>query len=173
MIFSTGTFLDFIALPANMFNSAKYISKSFVHKARILKTIRQLYNTCHEVSIIDSNTYHVLVRSGPMLQDFVCGVYTRAAMVNHSCRPNTRPIFRGKTDRTMSVIAIEDIEAGEEITTSYLEPFYTTMQRRALLKRGKHFDCCCKRYNYHKINEIQHIRCFRLFCILRPTDYVD
>ena len=125
------------------------------------------------ISIIDSNTYHVLVRSGPMLQDFVCGVYTRAAMVNHSCRPNTRPIFRGKSDRTMSVIAIEDIEAGEEITTSYLEPFYTTMQRRALLKRGKHFDCCCKRYYYHKINEIQHIRCFRLFCILRPTDYVD
>ena len=106
------------------------------------------------ISIIDSNTYHVLVRSGPMLQDFVCGVYTRAAMVNHSCRPNTRPIFRGKTDRTMSVIAIEDIEAGEEITTSYLEPFYTTMQRRALLKRGKHFDCCCKRYYYHKTNEI-------------------
>ena len=97
------------------------------------------------ICIIDSNTYHVLVRSGPMLQDFVSGVYTRAAMVNHSCRPNTRPIFRGKTDRTMSVIAIEDIPAGQEITTSYLEPFYTTLQRRALLKRGKHFDCCCKR----------------------------
>ena len=125
------------------------------------------------ISIIDSNTYHVLVRSGPMLQDFVCGVYTRAAMVNHSCRPNTRPIFRGKTDRTMSVIAIEDIEAGEEITTSYLEPFYTTMQRRALLKRGKHFDCCCKRYYYHKTNEILYIRCFGLFCTLLPTDYVD
>ena len=88
----------------------------------------------------------MLVRSGPMLQDFVCGVYTRAAMLNHSCRPNTRPIFRDSKERKMSVIAIDDISIGQEITTSYLEPFYTTMQRRAILKRGKLFDCSCQRY---------------------------
>ena len=81
-----------------------------------------------------------------MLQDFVCGVYTRAAMLNHTCRPNTRPVFHGTQERSMKVVAIEDIPIGQEITTSYLEPFYTTMQRRALLKRGKLFDCCCKRY---------------------------
>ena len=88
----------------------------------------------------------MLVRSGPMLQDFVCGVYTRAARLNHSCRPNTRPIFRDSKERKMSVIAIDDISIGQEITTSYLEPFYTTMQRRAILKRGKLFDCICQRY---------------------------
>ena len=66
-------------------------------------------------------------------------------MFNHSCRPNTRPLFRGKHERKMSVVAIDDIQAGEEMSTSYLEPFYTTMQRRALLKRGKLFDCSCKR----------------------------
>ena len=88
----------------------------------------------------------MLVRSGPTLQDFVCGVYTRAAMINHSCRPNTRPIFHGKQIRAMSVVAIDDISAGEEISTSYLEPFYTTLQRRAILKRGKLFECSCKRY---------------------------
>ena len=98
------------------------------------------------ICIIDSNSYHVLVRSGPTLQDFVSGIYTRAAMFNHSCRPNTRPLFRGCRDRTMSVVAIDDIQVGEEISTSYLEPFYTTMQRRALLRRGKLFDCSCKRY---------------------------
>ena len=104
------------------------------------------------ICIIDSNTYHVLVRSGPTLQDFVCGVYTRAAMVNHSCRPNTRPIFHGKQERAMNVVAIDDISAGQEISTSYLEPFYTTLQRRALLKRGKLFGCSCKRYFSSKTN---------------------
>ena len=49
-----------------------------------------------------------------MLQDFVCGVYTRAARLNHSCRPNTRPIFRDSKQRKMSVIAIDDILIGQK-----------------------------------------------------------
>ena len=95
--------------------------------------------------IMDSNSYHVLVRSAPNLQDFVSGLYIRAAMLNHSCRPNTRPVFHGNKDRSMSVLAIDDIQAGHEISTSYLEPFYTTLQRRSMLRRGKLFDCACRR----------------------------
>ena len=48
-------------------------------------------------------------------------------------------------DRSMSVIATEDIPKDSQITTSYMEPFYTTMQRRALLRKGKCFDCDCSR----------------------------
>ena len=95
------------------------------------------------ISILDTNTYQVLMRSSPQVQDFVCGLYIRAARLNHSCKPNTRPVFTA--DRSMNVMATDDIAKGQEITTSYLEPFYTTLQRRAILKRGKAFDCDCPR----------------------------
>ena len=45
----------------------------------------------------------------------------------------------------MRVVAVDDIAAGTEITTSYLEPFLTTNQRRERLRVGKCFACDCKR----------------------------
>ena len=45
----------------------------------------------------------------------------------------------------MKVIATTDIEQGDEISTSYLEPFHTNLQRRAILLRGKSFECGCPR----------------------------
>ena len=74
----------------------------------------------------------------------MCGVYLRAAMINHSCRPNTRPVV--DAEYAMKVVAVDDIEVCEEVTTSYVaSSFHTTLQRRALLRRGKCFDCNCKR----------------------------
>ena len=115
------------------------------------------------IGILDTNTYQILVRSSPTIQDFVCGLYLRTSRLNHHCKPNTRPVFAGESfkkisldtsingcllvsvDRSMSVIATEDIPKDSQITTSYMEPFYTTMQRRALLRKGKCFDCDCSR----------------------------
>ena len=34
---------------------------------------------------------------------------------------------------------------GQEIFASYLEPFHTNLQRRAILLRGKSFECSCAR----------------------------
>ena len=47
----------------------------------------------------------------------------------------------------MKVVAVDDIAAGTEITTSYLEPFLTTNQRRERLRVGKCFACDCKRWS--------------------------
>ena len=70
-------------------------------------------------------------------------LYLRASMLNHSCRPNTRPVI--DAGYAMKVVALEDIAAGEEVTTSYVGPFHTTLQRRAMLRMGKCFDCDCRR----------------------------
>ena len=56
---------------------------------------------------------------------------------------NTRPSFG--QDFLMKVVATDDIAMGQEIFTSYLEPFHTNLQRRAILLRGKSFECSCAR----------------------------
>ena len=92
------------------------------------------------ICILDSNSYQLLHQSGKSLN----GVFIVASMFNHVCyQANSRPSF-GK-NYAMKVIATDDIEQGQEITTSYLEPFHTNIQRRAILLRGKSFECSCQR----------------------------
>ena len=46
----------------------------------------------------------------------------------------------------MQVVSLEHIPSGDEVTSSYLvSAFHTTLQRRALLARGKCFECDCAR----------------------------
>ena len=49
----------------------------------------------------------------------------------------------------MKVVATDDIAMGQEIFTSYLEPFHTNLQRRAILLRGKSFECSCARHSIY------------------------
>ena len=86
----------------------------------------------------------------------------QGSLLNHSCRPNTRPVF--SSSHRMRVVATEDVSddeghfclvssiifsrqiaSGVELTTSYLSPFQTTQRRRAALFRGKGFWCDCQR----------------------------
>ena len=93
------------------------------------------------ICILGSNAFRIeCVQTG----EFMCGLYFNAAMINHRCfKANSRQIF-GK-NYEMKVLAINDIEAGEEITNNYLEPFSTLIQRKAILLRGKCFQCTCQR----------------------------
>ena len=47
----------------------------------------------------------------------------------------------------MKVVATDDIAMGQEIFNTYLEPFHTNLQRRAILLRGKSFECSCERHS--------------------------
>ena len=58
-------------------------------------------------------------------------------------KANSRPTFA--SDFLMKVVATDEILMGQEIFTSYLEPFHTNLQRRAILLRGKSFECSCQR----------------------------
>lgn len=90
--------------------------------------------------ILDSNAYQVLSK---LTFETMSGLYPRAAMLNHACRSNTRPVVTSQFK--MKVVTTEVIEKGMEIYASYVPPLYTTLQRRAILQRGKFFDCSCAR----------------------------
>ena len=55
-------------------------------------------------------------------------LYLTAAMVNHSCSPNSVQLFRG---RSIVLRAVRPIEAGEEITISYCDLASSPLQVRA------------------------------------------
>lgn len=68
-----------------------------------------------------------------------CGIWLRAAYMNHSCVPNTTGAFIGDM---MIVRAARDIKAGEEILTSYLT-VTTTFPRRKKKLGFWGFECDC------------------------------
>ncbi|KAK3898462.1 hypothetical protein C8A05DRAFT_47239 [Staphylotrichum tortipilum] len=67
---------------------------------------------------------------------------TVTAMINHSCDPNAILFFEGRELRLRS---LKKINAGTEITISYIDPTLTVSSRQTLLQREYFFDCHCKR----------------------------
>jgi hypothetical protein len=66
----------------------------------------------------------------------VIGVYLQCARLNHSCLPNA---VRASENNIMSVVAQQDISAGEEITISYLDDnFLTTSERHEHMYGKRH-----------------------------------
>ena len=74
-------------------------------------------------------------------------LFSSASRINHSCDPNCIYVI---DESTITVKAITNISAGEEITVSYLGLFLWAGKpvRRAKLQREKYFTCecgrCCK-----------------------------
>ena len=89
------------------------------------------------ICILDCNCNMVLSKSGETL----AALYALCSLLNHSCLPNARPIVAA--DNEMRIVSVEDIEAGHEISISYLDPFRTTLERRRILWMGKCFKCDC------------------------------
>ena len=70
------------------------------------------------------------------------GLYPVFSITNHSCISNTRHATR---DDTFCLLAVTDIKAGEEITTSYKSSSLGSIVRRPPFKQLWNFDCRCKR----------------------------
>ncbi|KAL7927484.1 hypothetical protein ACQKWADRAFT_276861 [Trichoderma austrokoningii] len=70
------------------------------------------------------------------------GLFLTAARINHSCRPNAHKSWNDNIGR-LTVHAVCDIEAGEEITISYLQTVQPYVERKALLEHFR-FECGCK-----------------------------
>lgn len=71
------------------------------------------------------------------------GLYPLSCMMNHQCVPNVRYKFDER--QVMVVQAAKPIGKGEEIFTSYLQLFWSTLSRRLQLKATKDFMCSCDR----------------------------
>ena len=67
------------------------------------------------------------------------------AKINHSCTPNST-FARTRCIEDLVLLAITNIQAGEEITISYIQcdPAMTTQERRNKLLREWHFMCACE-----------------------------
>ncbi|KAH6847124.1 hypothetical protein B0I37DRAFT_430410 [Chaetomium sp. MPI-CAGE-AT-0009] len=73
----------------------------------------------------------------------VVGLFLNVARINHSCIPNADPAFHAAEGYKV-MLANRDIEAGEEITTSYISHVWPREVRQRLLSRnGWDFACQC------------------------------
>ena len=70
------------------------------------------------------------------------GLYPVFSITNHSCISNTR---HATVDDTFCLLAVVDIKAGEEITTSYKSSSLGSIVRRPPFKTLWNFDCLCRR----------------------------
>ncbi|KAG0295071.1 hypothetical protein BGZ98_001521 [Dissophora globulifera] len=77
---------------------------------------------------------------GPNAVD--CAVYKIMSRINHTCAPNVCHTWNSKTKKEY-LHAIQDITAGSEILTSYLEPFMVRKDRMSFLRRNFKFECQC------------------------------
>ena len=90
--------------------------------------------------ILDTNTFQVLA---PGSARNLAGLYLRVSLLNHSCVPNCRLIFR--SDNSLQVRASVRIKRGEQVNISYTPPFFSVLARNNILHRGKQFLCSCSR----------------------------
>jgi len=67
--------------------------------------------------------------------------------MNHSCDPNSKQdVTDDIEDNNIAVIALKDIQKGEEITISYINlKNIEKKERRKQLKIDYNFECNCKR----------------------------
>ena len=70
------------------------------------------------------------------------GVYPHGAILNHSCDPNCFLRYRGNV---MEIVALQDINHGDELTHSYVDLAKDTDTRRRHFQELHGFDCSCAR----------------------------
>lgn len=92
------------------------------------------------------------------------GLYPVSSLMNHSCVPNTRNVFR--KDYSMAVYASKSIEIGEEIFTCYTGQLWCTPARRCHLYKTKKFWCKCARCgdNSEMETNLSALKCFSKNC---------
>ncbi|KAK0617779.1 hypothetical protein B0T17DRAFT_591762 [Bombardia bombarda] len=110
-------------------------------KARVM-ALGRLEGEYEVDSILGVNSNSVVIEVGGDEGELHVGLFTEAARINHSCRPNAYYRFSPRR-LTMEVVAYHAIEAGEEIVMSYVPLDTARSERRQFLKETWGFDCTC------------------------------
>lgn len=85
--------------------------------------------------------------SGTFLDNEGSALYALQSACNHSCEPNVKAHFL-KNNFTLSMLAVRDINAGEEILVSYLDDCTVSRSRHTrqkILMENYLFKCCCNK----------------------------
>ena len=91
--------------------------------------------------ILDTNCFEIRRSEGDIK---IRGLYLKAAMFSHDCKPNTKHTFRGPKF-TLELVSTSPIKKGEIICVTYTQTLWGTLARRMHLKKSKCFDCACGR----------------------------
>ncbi len=91
-----------------------------------------------------SNNFAIL---NTLFQSLGAGVYPHAALLNHSCCPNTllTYIIRPGKAPILRCIALKDMRRGEELTHCYVDATQSTAMRLKSLHIDYGFKCTCQR----------------------------
>jgi hypothetical protein len=76
------------------------------------------------------------------------GIYGVGCLFNHSCDPNLHVQYAAVNDETLSVVALRDIAASEELTISYIDTSLPYAVRQQQLLEHYLFECKCSRCRY-------------------------
>lgn len=72
-------------------------------------------------------------------------IYAVGCLFNHSCDPNLQVTYTSAMDETMTIVALRDIRAGEELCISYIEEKEPFAERQQQLYEHYLFECCCSK----------------------------
>jgi hypothetical protein len=92
-------------------------------------------------AILDTNSFEIRRSEGDIKMR---GLYLKAAMLSHDCKPNTKHVFSG-SKYTLELVSTVPIKKGEIISVTYTQTLWATLARRQHLKLSKCFDCTCAR----------------------------
>jgi len=89
------------------------------------------------IGVLEVNSYEV--------NDGLRGCFPIGSLLSHNCIPNSAHIWTQTAPYTNTCIAAVDLEAGQEVLTTYQIPTTSTLTRRSNLRAGWYFDCTCNR----------------------------
>jgi hypothetical protein len=92
-------------------------------------------------AILDTNSFEIRRSDGDIK---IRGLYPKAAMLSHDCKPNTKHVFTG-SKYTLELVSTVPIKKGEIICVTYTQTLWGTLARRQHLQQSKCFDCTCAR----------------------------
>ncbi|ODN00252.1 Protein msta, isoform A [Orchesella cincta] len=111
-----------------------------LHHVAGVSSIHSFPTNCPDVS--DSSNHVSAARYASLL-------FYNASLLAHDCFPNTRYAIHASPGKnssySISVIATRNIEEGEPVTTSYVDPTLGTFERREILRERYYITCSCKR----------------------------
>jgi hypothetical protein len=84
----------------------------------------------------------IMQTNGFTLDDGRVALFSRACMLNHSCRPTIEAEFNLNTSE-MNIVAVRDLKPGEELLNDYLHTLDTYETRQLELKFVYGFTCDC------------------------------
>ena len=131
-----------------------HVVKQVLRRKKIINLLKKYYNipatgsSDHQLGVdVENILRRFSVNNFGVVDNMMritgSGVYPLAALLNHSCAPNC--LLRYTHGGVLEVVASVDIEAGTELTHSYVDLVSTTEIRRQQLQMTYGFHCTCVR----------------------------